>query len=129
MKLTQKQLKQMIKEELRLVMENEHDEKMLDNIRKVFKSPMAVRGAESLLGSFYKEKLKFKLFPNKVEEEGGEIYSDDLETMEALKRALTDFDHAEMSEPMDLSEMKGFTKACKDSYKYMAYYYFNNQET
>ena len=125
MKLTTKQLKQMIKEELRMVMESDLElDEMSANIRKVFKSPSIVKSAEMLLGSAYD--LNFKLFPNKVEEEGGEIYSDDLETMEAFKRALTDFEYAEMSEPIDLESKKGFTKACKESYRYMAYYYFNN---
>ena len=132
MKLTTKQLKQIIKEELRMVMESDLElDEMSANIRKVFKSPEMVKSAEMLLGSAYD--LNFKLFPNKPEEgkpsDGGEIYSDDLRTMNMLMDALSDCDAiecAEMSKPIDLNKMKGLTKACKESYRYMAYYYFDN---
>lgn len=133
MKLTTKQLKQIIKEELRLVMENERDyDKMSADIRKVFKSPEMVKSAEILLGSAYD--LNFKLVPNKAEKgkssDGGEIYSDDLKTMEVLMDALSACDAiecAEMSAPQDLhsEKMKRFTNSCKESYRYMAYYYFD----
>ena len=76
--------------------------------------------------------LNFKLYPDsRKPEEGGEIYSDDLRTMSALTDALSACDAmecAEMSKPDDLhsEKMKGFTKSCKESYRYMAYYYFDN---
>ncbi len=134
MKLTTKQLKQIIKEEMNLVMESglEHvkNDEMSVNIRKVFASPEMVENAEMLLGSAYD--LNFKLYPDsRKPEEGGEIYADDLRTMSALTDALSACDAmecAEMSKPMDLhsEKKKGFTKACKESYRYMAYYYFDN---
>ena len=134
MKLTTKQLRQIIKEEMNLVMESElehvRNDEMSVDIRKVFSSPELVENAEMLLGSAYD--LNFKLYPDRRKpEEGGEIYSDDLRTMSALTDALSacdDIECAGMSETMDLhsEKMKGFTKPCKESYRYMAYYYFEN---